>query len=134
MKFEEIDWRDRTEFKNNLGLLARNIYKIKYFYEEDQLMKIGRAVSNPEARSFLMDGYNEAVKEADTYLETIGAFLDGTFSIPENNEYFDALLLYMDTREQTLFRSELENPEGFIPWFEEDKFILMAEIEANKVD
>ena len=128
MTFYEIDWRDRTEFKNNLGLLARNIYKIKYFYEEDQLMRVGRIISNREAASFLLDGYDEAVKEADTYLVAIGAFLTGEFSIPKDNEFFASLLFYMDVKEKELINSELENPDGFIPWFQETMFILDAQI------
>ncbi len=116
MTFKEVNWENPSLFHENLIRLAYNVFKIKYFYEVDQLEKLSRDTANANTRDFLVKGYMKAADEATVYLKTIDAFVAGDVSPSDMEQHFEWLLAYFSIKEEHLLDCELENEEGFFSW------------------
>jgi len=122
MTFKKTNWDNPSMFRENLVALAYNIFKIKYFYEEDQLKKLGLSISDSGSREFLVQGYMDAADEATVYLKTVDAFLAGDANLSDDKQHFEWLLAYFSIKEKHLLNFELENEEGFFPWLENKEY------------
>jgi len=122
MTFKNTNWDDPSMFRENLGALGYNIFKIKYFYEEDQLDKLSRSIHDVNTRDSLVQGYMEAADEATVYLKTINAFLTGNASLPDDKYQLEWLLEYFLVKERHLLTFELESEEGLISWIENREY------------
>ena len=116
MTFKEVSWENPTLFHENMIRLAYNVFKIKYFYEVDQLEKLSRDTTNANTRDLLVKGYMEAADEATIYLKAIDAFMAGDVSPSDKDQHFEWLLAYFSIKEEHLLHFELENEEGFFSW------------------
>ncbi len=120
MNFIEIDWSNSYNFKNNLTILAHNIFKVKYFYEEDQLPLLSRQVSNPEQLNQIINNYHNIVDEADLCLRALTVLnRASTENFPSNTQIFETLLAFMKKSENDLKGHELSNPARFKEWLGE---------------
>jgi len=122
MTFQKVSWDNPSMFHENMRKLAYNVFKIKYFYEVDQLEKLSRDTVNTNTRSFLVNGYMEAADEATTYLKAIDAFILGDVSSSDKDQHFEWLLSYFSVKEEHLLDCELENEEGFFSWLERREY------------
>lgn len=122
MTFKALQWEDPARFPENMLNLGYNIFKIKYFYEEDQLEKLGRAISNAQNRAEIVTGYQEATDEATTYLKAVTAFRNGDAHLPEDQEFFEYILNYFTQKEADLLHFELENEERFLQWLSHKEY------------
>lgn len=116
MTFKPLYWEDAARFQENMLNLGYNIFKIKYFYEEDQLTKLGKAINDSKNRADIVNGYQIAADEATTYLKAVTAFRNGDARLPEDQEYFEYILNYFTQKEADLFNFELEDKERFLQW------------------
>ena len=122
MNFIELHWDDPTLFQDNLAKLASNIFKIKYFYEEDQLEILSRNIIDPVTRAYVVQGYQEAANKATIYLKANAAFLDGSATLPKDEEHFGGLLEYFTVKEVDLTNFELDDSTRFIEWLENHEY------------
>ena len=111
-----MNWDNPSIFHENLVKLGYNLFKIKYFYEEDQLEKLSKSIDNEATRDNLVQGYMNAADEATVYIKTLDAFLAGNASLPADQQQFDWILEYFLVKERHLLNFELENEEGLVSW------------------
>jgi hypothetical protein len=116
MTFKPLQWEDSAHFQENMLNLGYNIFKIKYFYKEDQHEKLGKAISNAQNRAEVITGYQAAADEATTYLKAVTAFRNGDACLLEDEEYFEYILNYFTQKEVDLLHFELEDEERFLQW------------------
>lgn len=132
MKFVPVTFSDPSLFKEDLLKLATNIFKIKYFYEEDQLPKLSFQMMNPEDIFFLTQGYQEASDEAEIYLKTITAFFTDDAILPDDAEYFNAVIEYFTVKESDLAHHELDDEDRFWEWLKNKEYsqhFVLSEIQ-----
>lgn len=122
MRFKELYWDNPSMFQENMLNLGYNIFKIKYFYEEDQLPKLSRQMMNPEHIFFINQGYQEASDEAEIYLKSIVAFRNGDAVLPKDQEYFEYILNYFHKKEEDLANFELDDEDRFWEWLENKEY------------
>lgn len=126
MTFKQLDWTDPAGFQDNLLNLAYNIFKVQFFYEEDQLPKLSRHITDDRRRTQLLLAYQEAADEANVYLKTIQAFRMGKAKLPQNSDYFQYLLEYFESKEKELLNFEIENEARFKSWLENGEYISLV--------
>ncbi len=122
MTFKPLYWEEPARFPENMINLGYNIFKIKYFYEEDQLEKLGRSIVDANNRADIITGYQDAADEATTYLKAITAFRNGDACLPEDQEYFEYILNYYTQKEADLANFELEDEERFLQWLSHKEY------------
>jgi len=122
MTFKPLQWEDPAYFQENMLSLGYNIFKVKYFYEEDQLDKLGKTIDNVQNRAKVINGYQEAADEATTYLKTITAFKNGDICLPKDQEYFEYILNYFMQKEADLLDFELEDEKHFLQWLSQKEY------------
>lgn len=122
MTFKPLHWDNPALFQESLLNLGYNIFKIKYFYEEDQLQKISHKIQNPETVTSIINGYQNAGDEATTYLKAVTGFRNGDASLPDDQEYFDYILNYFTQKEADLANFELEDEDRFWSWLEDKEY------------
>lgn len=118
MIFKKLYFEEYTLFQENMINLGFNIYKIKYFYEEDQLQKLSRLISDHKELEVTVTKYQDAAEEAEIYLKAVAAFLEGSAFLPEHQLELTYLMNYFTAKEEELYSSELENEEVFFEWLQ----------------
>lgn len=121
MTFKALYWENPSLFQENLLNMAYNLFKIQYFYEEDQLPKISQLITEPQIQTTLLQSYQEAADEAKVYLKTIQAFRLKRAKLPDEQEYFNYLLEYFMLKDKELSAFEL-NEERFMKWMENGEY------------
>ena len=125
MKFKELDWSNSDNYQENLLYLGRNIFKIKYFFEEDQLPILSRIIQDTDELNETVNFYLDAAEEAELYLKTITTLRQRNINqhTPEDKKSFQYLMEYMSQMNEDLFGRELHNPDGFNTWLK-DKILF----------
>ncbi len=121
VKFEKLDWLDSDNYERNLIYLARDIYKIQYFFEEDQLPILSRIIHDTDELNKTVNSYLDAAKQAELYLKTISVLRKRNINqhTSEDKKSFQYLMDYMSQLNEDLFGHELHNLDGFKPWLKE---------------
>jgi len=109
MTFKTLKWEDPSLFQKNLLNLAYNLFKVKYFYEEEQPIRMNDYILEFQTKQFLLETYQEAADEAKVYLKVIQAFRLQKAKLPKEQEYFNYLLEYFILKEKELSSFELYN-------------------------
>lgn len=122
MTFKPLYWEETARFQENMLNLGYNIFKIKYFYEEDQLEKLNHVIDNSQKRAEIITSYQDAADEATTYLKAITAFRNSDARLPDDQEYFEYILNYYTQKEADLANFELEDEEQFLKWLSHKEY------------
>jgi len=119
MTFKTLKWEDPSLFQENLLNLAYNLFKVKYFYEEEQPIRMNDYILEFQTKQFLLETYQEAADEAKVYLKVIQAFRLQKAKLPKEQEYFNYLLEYFMLKEKELSSFELDE-KCFLNWLKEN--------------
>ena len=119
-----LDGEDKTLTLNHFSF---NLFKIAFYYEEDQLETISKKYESDEARRYILDNYHLVAQEAVYFIRILNAFMTGHYTFEEHQNYFDDLVKYFHIKEKDLKDDELSNFDRFEEWLAsgECKYIEM---------
>lgn len=127
MNFIPLDFTKNEKLTNRDTFinLASNLFRIKFFYEEDQLMNISQMSSNPENLFYLVQGYQAASDEVEIYLKTVLAFVNGNASLEDNSAEFKMVMDFFKRKEKELIKYKIEDMDRFEEWLRNHEYTIV---------
>jgi len=120
MKFIPID---NGQTHNNLINLATNLFKLKYFYEEDTLERIS-LIEDIEKKNNLLDLNLSLGEDISIYVKAVSAYLFDKKDTSINEEDIQIVLDFFTIQKSILLNEEILDQDKFKQWIENREYTL----------
>ena len=116
MNFLELEFNNPSTFDKNIGFLSFNLFKIKFYYEEDIFTSYEFSTYNSSIVEVAIECYEEMSSSIDEYLRYVSMIITKKSELPNLEEYIAHILEFFNNQADMLKDNEVSDMKRFIEW------------------
>ncbi len=121
MKFIPTDWGKQALIENNIKNITSNLFRIKFYYQEDCLESLN-LISDFQEKQKKVLHFQEISDEVMIYVKVLAAFQNKNATIENDMDDLQAVIDYFLYMEIELLDKEIKNNIRYIEWLRNHEY------------